>query len=833
MRWRCIGPHRAGRTVGASGIPGKPNVFCIGVNNGGVWKTTDYGRVWKPIFDDQPTGSIGFLAVAPSRPETIYVGTGEGLQRPDLSTGDGMFKSTDGGKTWRHIGLSDAQQIPSIIVDPKNPDRVFVAALGHPYGPNEERGIFRTLDGGKTWKKVLYKDANTGGAALAFDPQNPQIVWADLWEGRQAPWENGEFSGPGSGLYKSTDGGETWTQKTNGLPGFVDGLGRIGFSIAATHPKIMLATVEARQGGGIYRSEDGGDSWNPVSDDRRLWGRGNDFAEIKIDPKNPDVVYVGNVACYKSTDGGKTWVCWKGAPGGDDYHTVWINPENTEIILLATDQGATITVNGGETWSSWYNQPTAQFYHVAADNQFPYHVYGGQQESGSVGIVSRGPLGQITYREWTPSGGDEYAYLAPDPLNPRYVFGGRVNRFDRITHEVVDVRPPGTFRTLRTAPLLFSQKNPKVLYFGANFLFRTVDGGKNWEKISPDLSRESYDIPANVGTYAKPEMATMVRRGVIYTVAPSPLDEDVIWAGTDDGLIHVTIDGGKTWSNVTPSASKSWAKVSLMDASHFDRGTAYAAVNSFRLDDLRPHLFRTRDFGKSWTEITNGITPNGITNVIREDPVRKGLLYSGTERMVWFSLDDGDHWNPLRLNMPATSIRDLVVKGDDLVVGTHGRSIWILDDITPLRQLEPAQAREKAVLFAPQSAYVVDWNRNTDTPLPPEEPGGQNPPDGAILNLYLGADAKSVALEILDAGGKVIRKYSSDDPPVTLNPDDVAYPLYWMRPPQTLSTKAGAQRFVWDMRPTPPSQGRRGLPMAAIFENTPINPRAPMVPPGE
>lgn len=833
LRWRCIGPHRAGRTVGGSGVPGKPNVFYIGVNNGGVWKSTDYGRVWKPIFDDQPTGSIGFLAVAPSRPDTIYVGTGEGLQRPDLSVGDGMFKSEDGGKTWRHIGLHDAQQIPSIIVDPKNPDRVFVAVLGHPYGPNAERGVFRTLDGGKTWKKVLYRDENTGATALAFDPRNPRIVWAVLWQARQGPWENAAWEGPGSGLFKSTDGGDTWKPMMNGLPDFEKGnLGRIGFAIAPSDSRRMVATVDARPDGGIYRSDDGGQSWRKISSDIRLWGRGSDFAEIKVHPKNPDILYVGNVACYKSLDGGLNWECWKGAPGGDDYHTIWINPDNPDIVLLSTDQGATITVNDGETWSSWYNQPTAQLYHVACDNDFPYRVYGGQQESGTVGISSRGPLGQITYREWEPSGGDEYCYLAPDPLNPRFIYGGRISRFDRLTKEVVNIRPRTPFRTLRTAPAVFSMADPRVLFFAGNVLFRTSDGGQNWETISPDLTRTSYDVSPSIGVYAKPEMATMDRRGVIYTVAPSPLDVNVIWAGTDDGLIHVTRDGGKSWTDVTPKGLDSWSKVSLMDAGHFDKGTAYAAVNRFRLDDLRAHIYRTHDFGATWTEIVGGLPANAPVNAVREDPVRKGLLYCGTERMVWFSIDDGEHWNPLRLNMPATSIRDLVVKGDDLVVGTHGRSIWILDDVTSLRQIGADLAGRPALLFKPQDAYLVDWNRNTDTPLPPEEPSGQNPPDGAILNFYLGRDAAKVAIEILDPAGAVIRRYASDDPVVTLDPKTVAYPLHWARPPQVLGTKKGSQRFVWDMRPTPPGGGRRGLPMAAVSGNTPLNPRAPMVKPG-
>jgi photosystem II stability/assembly factor-like uncharacterized protein len=829
LRWRCIGPFRAGRTVGASGVPGKPNVFYIGVNNGGVWKSTDYGRVWKPIFDKESTGSIGFLAVAPSKPDVVYVGTGEGLQRPDLATGDGMFKSTDGGKTWSHIGLPDAQQIPCIIVDPKNPDRVFVAVLGHPYGPNQERGIFRTLDGGKSWKKVLYKDENTGGGAVLFDPRNPKIVWADLWEARQAPWENGEFGGPGSGLYKSTDGGETWTRKTRGMPGAEQGLARIGLSIAATNPKIMLATVQANQGGGIYRSDDGGENWKLISEDRRLWGRGNDFAEIKIDPKNPDVIYIGNTACYKSVDGGKSWFCWKGAPGGDDYHTIWINPENTDVILLATDQGATITVNGGETWSSWYNQPTAQFYHVTADNQFPYSLYAGQQESGSVGIASRGSRGQITFREWQTVGANEYSYAAPDPLNPNIVYGAGVSRYHKDTGLVEVSRPPGQHRTLRTPPLLFSTVDPRVLFYGTEVLFKTKDGAKTWEQISPDLTRESYEVPDSIGVYKKPEMANLPRRGVIYAIAPSKQNIDTIWCGTDDGLIHLTNDGGKNWANVTPPQIKSWMKISQLDAGSFDNQTCYAAVDTMRIDDWRSHLYKTHDGGKTWKEIAKGI-PNGeVTRTIREDPIRQGLLYCGTERSVWFSIDDGENWNPLRLNMPATSIRDLVIVQDDIAVGTHGRSFWILDDLTPLRQLAAGMG---TTLFQPRDAHLVDWNRNTDTPIPPEEPAGKNPPDGAILNYYLASKAMQVTLEILDEAGTVVRRYSSEDKPAAIDPNTVPYPLYWARPSQVLGKTSGSHRFIWDMRPAPPEGGRRGLPMTAIFGDTPITPRAPMVKPG-
>jgi len=834
MRWRCIGPFRAGRTIGATGVPSQPNVFYIGVNNGGVWKTTDYGRTWKPIFDDQPTGSVGDLAVSESNPDIIYVGSGEGVQRPDLSVGDGIYKSTDGGKTWKHTGLRNAQQIGAIIVDPKDPNRVFVAALGHPYGPNEERGVYRSTNGGATWQKVLSKNENTGAIQVAFDPKNAQTVYAVLWEARQGPWENAAWQGPGSGLFKSTDGGTTWKQLTQGLPTFEQGLGRIGIGISYSNPKIIYASVDSGAQSGIYRSDDAGDSWRRVGTDARAYSRGSDFAEIKPHPKNPEIVYTASIASYISTDGGKTWKAFRGAPGGDDYHRIWINPLTPDIMLFATDQGAIITVNAGETWSSWYNQATAQFYHVSTDNQFPYWVYGGQQESGSAGVASRGDYGAVTWRDWRTVGVEEYGYVAPDPLDSNIIYGGKVSRFDKRTGQVQNVgppRPPG-FRALRTAPVIFSPVDKKTLYFAGSILFKTTNGGHSWDAISPDLSREQPDTPESIGVYREQESARSTRRGVIYTVAPSHQDINTIWVGTDDGLIHLTRDGGKNWTNVTPPTLKSWEKVSIMDASHFDNDTAYAAVNAIRRDDLRPHIYRTHDGGKTWKEITKGIPEGDVINTVREDPVRRGLLYAGSERAVFVSFDDGENWQSLRLNMPATSIRDLVVHEDDVVVGTHGRSFWILDDVTPLRQITQQVSSSDAFLFKPQVAYRVRRSVNTDTPIPQEEPMGQNPPDGAIINYYLKSDASEVTLEILDQAGKLMRRYSSSDPPEQVNENSLAYPSYWFRQHRALSNKAGMQRWTWDLH-YPPLEGPRSYGMQAIYRNTPTGPLGPSALPGE
>ncbi len=850
MRWRMIGPFRGGRTRAVAGVPGHPAVLYIGQVNGGVWKSQDYGRTWVPIFDNQPTQSVGAIAVAPSNPEIIYVASGEGLHRPDLSVGDGIYKSSDGGKSWTHLGLREGQQIPALIVDPRDPNRLFAAVLGHPYGPSAERGIYRSRDGGRTWEKVLAKDENTGGSDLAMDPANPDVLYAAMWEVREGPWEdNNLFQGTGGGLFKSSDGGNTWRQLTNGLP---KNLTQINIAVAPSRPQRLYAVVGTTEKGeyasgaglGVFRSDDGGETWQRATTDPRPAMRigGGDLPIVRVDPANPDVVYSTSLVTLRSSDGGKTWTSLRGAPGGDDYQNLWIDPQDPNLILLVSDQGAIVSVNGGSTWSSWYNQPTAQLYHVSVSNEFPYRVCGGQQESGSVCIYSRGNDGQITFRDWHPVGTIEYGYVAPDPLDPDLVYGaGRneVSKFHWSTGQVQNITPVPMrnqqVRADRTQPILFSPVDPHTLYYTTNVLFKTTDGGVNWQTISPDLTRPSPGAPTSVGALLDKNPSAAKQRGVIYSLAPSFRNVNTIWAGTDDGLVWITRDGGRNWSNITPPGLTPWSKVTQISASHFDDDSAYISVSRFRIDDLRPYLYRTHDGGKTWQAITAGLAPQGPVDTVREDPVRRGMLFAGTENSVWVSFNDGEQWQSLQLNLPHTSMRDLWVEGRDLIVATHGRSFWILDDIAPLRQVSETTASESAHLFRPSEAYRVRRDTNTDTPLPADEPAAQNPPEGAVLDYSLGQPSSGdVTLEILDSQGKLVRRYSSGDKPERTEEElqRQVIPLYWVRPFRPLSNATGMHRWVWDLRYPAPTSVHREYPIAAVPHDTPLVPQGPLVVPG-
>jgi photosystem II stability/assembly factor-like uncharacterized protein len=834
MKWRMIGPFRAGKVNAVAGVPGNPAVYYFGADGGGVWRTTDGGTVWKPIFDRQPVASIGALALAPSNPNIVYVGTGVNGLYADISFGNGVYKSSDAGETWQHIGLEDSRHIARILIDPRNPDIVLVAAMGHSFGPNEERGVFRSTDGGKRWKKVLYKDAVTGAVDLCFDPGNPRVVYATLWHGIRKPGQKGTAFGPGSGLYKSTDEGITWTQIAgHGLP--TGDWGRSGVAAApGTGGRRVYLIVEAKdQDGGLYRSDDAGATWQRATTDQRIVGYWY-MSEIFVDPKNPDAVYVPRQSLYRSTDGGHTFTAIKGAPGGDDYHTAWIDPTDSQRIILGVDQGATISVDGGGSWSPWYNQPTGQFYRVATDHRFPYWVYGPQQDSGTVGIASRGNNGEITEREWSPVGPGESGYTIPDPVDPDVVYnagpGGSVVRLSKTTGQVRDISPaPVPFGTKYhfnwTIPMAFSPQDPRVLYLGTQFLLKTTNGGTSWQAISGDLTRVT------------PNEKNREHGGTILTIAPSEVKEGLIWVGTDDGNIQITQNGGAGWQNVTPPALSAWSMISMLEASRFDAGTAFAAVSRNSLDDLNPHIFRTHDFGQSWLEVVNGISDMAFVRVVREDPVRKGLLYAGTERGVFFSFDEGDLWQPLRLNMPMVAIHDLAVQQDDLVAATYGRSFWILDDVTPLRQLKARVSPSGPQLFEPRQAIRVRRDENQNTPLPPEVPAGQNPPDGAILYYFLPErSASEIQLEIYDADRTLVRGYSSLAQPHK-EPADVPFiAAYWIRRPAELSREPGMHRFVWDLRyPDPPAvhvQSPYNYPIAATVGATPLPPQGPLVLPG-
>jgi len=825
LHWRLIGPFRGGRVLAVSGVPGEPEHFYFGSVNGGVWETRDAGRTWQPIFDGQPIGSIGALAVAPSNPRVLYVGSGEADMRSDIAQGDGMYKSTDGGKSWSQIGLVDSQQIGRVLIHPKNPDIAYAAALGHPYGPNAERGVYRTRDGGKSWQKILGGKGDgakdVGAIDLAFEPGRPEVIYASLWQTRRTPWNvYPPSNGPGSGLYKSTDGGDTWKQLTAGLPAKP---GRIGLAVAPSRPQRVYAMVDAAGEGGLYRSDDAGARWEKMSGDRRIWQRGWYFGGVAVEPRNPDVVYACNTNLLRSEDGGKTFVPIKGAPGGDDYHELWIDPQHPERRILGVDQGSVVSLNGGETWSSWYNQPTGQFYHVITDNRFPYWVYGSQQDSGAAGVPSKTNLydgiNLTAFREVTAGG--ESDNIAPDPRDPEVLYGGRVDKLDLRTGQTRSVDPtlsyPDRYRDVWTLPLVFSHRDPRVLYFAHQRMFRTEDGGEHWTVISPDLTREDPGTPANLDpvTAANTDEPGP-RRGVIYAIAPSRLTDHDLWAGTDDGLIWRSRDEGQHWTNVTPPALTPWSKVGIIDASHFDPETAYAAVDRHRLDDFKPYIYRTHDGGRSWQLIAAGIPDGSFVNAVREDPVRKGLLYAGTEKGVYVSFDDGGRWQPLQANLPVTSVREIDVHGDDVVIATHGRAFWVLDDVTPLRQLGGSGGTGDAAatrLFAPAAAVRFRPAGFTGTPMPKDEALAANPEAGAFLDYVLKSAARQVTLEIREEQGGLVRRYSSADPAPPPDLAKITVAPQWVAAPAKLSTAPGMHRFVWPLRYAAPAalttEGRR------------------------
>ncbi len=801
MHWRNIGPFRAGRVVAVSGVPGNPNRFYFGGVGGGVWQTDNAGRSWTPIFDDQPIASIGAIAVAASDANVMYVGSGEADIRSSLTQGNGMYKSADAGKTWRRIGLADSRAIGRIDVNPNDANDLVVAALGHPYGPNAERGVFRSTNGGETWRKVLYRDANTGAITVARDPHHPRVIYAALLQTRRPPWSvYAPSKGPGTGLFKSVDGGDTWAPVRGGFP--VTGVGRVGIAVAPTDSNRVYAIVDAKDGG-LYRSDDAGAHWSYVDREARIWGRGWYFGDVVVDPADKNTVYVSNTSVYRSTNGGASFTAIKGAPGGDDYHQLWIDPAAKDRMILASDQGAVISVDGARTWSSWYNQPTAQMYHVALDDRFPFWAYGAEQDSGAVAIPSRSSHRGISAYDWFPiSAGGESDNVAPDPVHPGVLYGGRVVREDLRTHTVRNVSPvsakPGTWRNTWTLPLVFSPLDGHVLYAAHQVLFRTADGGATWRAISPDLTREHPGIPPNLDARAAVDFQ-QERRGVIYTIAPSPLRNGTIWAGTDDGVIQLTRDEGASWENVTPAGLSAWSKIGIIEASHFDASSAYAAVDRHRLDDMHPYVYRTRDGGRSWQNTVNGLPPDTFVNAVREDPHQRGLLYAATESGVFVSFNDGAQWQPLKLNLPYVSVRDLALQDDSLVIATFGRSFWILDDVAPLQQLAAHAEIGRARLFTPHAAYRITPNSDQGTPLPPEDAAGENPPDGAIIDYALDAAPNVVVLEILDRDGTVARRWSSSDRVTRVDPSKLDIPAFWVQPPSALSAQPGMHRFVWDL----------------------------------
>ncbi|HET7570607.1 MAG TPA: hypothetical protein VFK96_08495 [Gammaproteobacteria bacterium] len=846
MQWRLVGPFRAGWATAVTGVPGSPNVWLFGGADGGVWKTTDDGVTWKSIFDTAGGSSVGALAVAPSDPNVIYMGSGQVATRYDIAAGNGVYKSTDGGKTWHNVGLKDTRHIGRILIDPKNSDVVLVAALGHVFGPSTRRGVFRTDDGGKTWHRTLYVGKQTGAVDLAFDPTHPAVVYAAVWQMRMKPWLDYFEApiGPKSGVYKSTDEGRTWHRVDNGLPD--SPMGRIGLGVArGSDGRIVYAIVQAQDDAGVYRSTDGGAHWHNVNHNGGL--ADSYFGRLRVAPNDHDTIYLMGRSLRRSTDGGKTFTIIKGSPGGDDYHEVWINPAHPERMIAGVDQGATLTVNGGESWSSWYNQPTGQFYHVEADNAFPYRIYSGQQDSGTVAIRNRSDYGAITFRDWYAVGADERDYDVPDPRDPNIVYGsglgGNLNRFDACTGQSQDISPwpvstygerPTRVKNRYTwfTPIAIRHQPPYTLYVGAQHLFASTDQGQHWQQISPDLTGTNDKAQGCKQEHVPIPRASICGYGVIYAIAPSPVDGNEIWIGTDNGHVQLTRDNGKHWQDVTPRAVRDWSKIASVDASRLDAGTAYIAVDRHRLADFSPYVYRTHDYGQHWTKITTGLPTDNYVNVVRADPKQKGLLYAGTNAGAYVSFDDGAHWQSLTLNLPATSVRDLTVHAGDLIAATMGRALWVLDDVTPLRQLAAGDVHGD-YLFKPATAIRVRRDENHDTPLPPEEPAGKNPRAGAIIDYYLPHDAQGpVTLAIYNADGRVVRRYASNAPPPQLNAFRY-FPKSWVAPPPRPGTDAGHHRFVWDLRYPHPKAIRFGYTIAAIAgERTPIVPQGALVLPG-
>ena len=866
MQWRQVGPFRAGRVTDVSGVPGQPAIYYMGTAGGGAWKTTDGGMVWKPIFDKARVASIGAIAVAPSNPNIVYIGTGDVSNVGGaVNQGDGIWKSTDAGETWQHMGLEDSRHIGAIWVDPKNADVVFVAALGHTYAPNEERGVFKTTDGGKTWRKVLYKDDKTGAIDVTFARDNPQIGFATLWYHYVTP--DNPFAGlmgtGGAGIYKTTDGGENWTPVT--IPELANAhLGRMGVTVSPNGQRVFLIVSE-RMRGGLYRSDDGGATWKRTTQDPRVQGNGY-FSRVFLDPHNSDIVYVAQTSLYRSTDGGVTFESYKGAPGGDDNHALWIDPTNSDYMIMGSDQGATVSMDGGKSWSSWYNQPTGQFYHLSTDNRFPYWIYATQQDSGAVATLSRGDYGAITMFDWDPIGGYEFGYIVPSPLDPNIVYcGGEARglwRIDRSNRQVKVISPnvsrDGDYRVATNVPLAFSPQDPHALYEGTQFLLETRDEGATWKQISPDLTvrpgEPTPPSPAEQEARGEEQKAEEQKtkeaeekkpksqeeeqtlrppdRRALTTIAPSALKAGVIWVGTNNGVVQLTTDGGASWQNVSPPGLQKFSEITMVEASHFEPATAYVSVDNHQDNDFKPHIFRTRDYGKTWQEAVAGIPDFSFVKVVREDPKRQGLLYAGTETGPFVSFDNGDHWSSLQQNMPTVSVRDMVVHGDDLVAATYGRAFWILDDLSPLRQLSEKVAASNVYLFRPATAIRVRNDMNQDTPLPPEMPAGDNPPTGAVIDYYFKSPPSGdVTIAIYDEKGQLVRELSSQPQPMH-SEEPPPVPSYWLYHPTPLPKNAGLNRYVWDLRYTAPDAVQHTYPIGALYERTRAEPQGPFVVPG-